>query len=116
MSKTLRGLRGATTAAANTSQAILDATAELLRALQEANAFQPDAQTEFTQGFACEIKQVRRRMDLSPVQSLQPREQSSKITGRQKEVSVCSQQPGRRMDNFVRVRQMLEGVLSSMAG
>ena len=42
MSKTLRGLRGATTAAANTSQAILDATAELLRALQEANAFQPE--------------------------------------------------------------------------
>ena|SRR5690242_1152317 len=42
MSKTLRGLRGATTAAANTSQAILDATAELLRALQEANAFRPE--------------------------------------------------------------------------
>src|SRR5436189_6336968 len=42
MSKTLRGLRGATTATANTSQAILDATAELLRALQEANGFQPE--------------------------------------------------------------------------
>ena len=42
MSKTLRGLRGATTAAANTGQAILDATAELLRALQEANGFQPE--------------------------------------------------------------------------
>jgi chorismate mutase len=38
----LRGLRGATTASANTSAAILDATAELLRALQEANAFVPD--------------------------------------------------------------------------
>jgi chorismate mutase len=37
----LRGLRGATTAAANTSDAILDATAELLAALQEANAFTP---------------------------------------------------------------------------
>src|SRR6266498_2290260 len=42
MSKTLRGLRGATTAAANTRDAILDATAELLRALQEANGFRPD--------------------------------------------------------------------------
>lgn len=38
----LRGLRGATTAAANTSDAILDATAELLAALQEANAFAPE--------------------------------------------------------------------------
>ncbi|HEX9704194.1 MAG TPA: chorismate mutase [Gemmatimonadales bacterium] len=42
MGKILRGLRGATTASANTSAAILDATAELLRALQEANAFVPD--------------------------------------------------------------------------
>jgi len=42
MSKTLRGLRGATTAAANTSDAILDATAELLRALQHANGFKPE--------------------------------------------------------------------------
>src|SRR5213079_323559 len=42
MSKTLRGLRGATTALANTGQAILDATAELLRALQETNGFQPE--------------------------------------------------------------------------
>jgi chorismate mutase len=42
MSKTLRGLRGATTAATNTSEAILDATAELLRSLQEANGFRPE--------------------------------------------------------------------------
>src|SRR6266566_5121427 len=42
MSKTLRGLRGATTAPANTGQANLDATAELLRALQDANGFQPE--------------------------------------------------------------------------
>jgi len=42
MSKILRGLRGATTAAANTGEAILEATAELLRALQEANAFRPE--------------------------------------------------------------------------
>src|SRR5437016_10103260 len=42
MSKTLRGLRGATTAPANTGQAILDATAELLRGLQQANGFQPE--------------------------------------------------------------------------
>ncbi len=42
MAKILRGLRGATTAAANTSEAILEATAELLRALQEANGFRPD--------------------------------------------------------------------------
>lgn len=41
MAKILRGLRGATTATANTSEAILDATAELLRALQSANAFEP---------------------------------------------------------------------------
>ena len=40
--KTLRGLRGATTAAANTSAAILDATSELLRALQTANGFAPE--------------------------------------------------------------------------
>src|SRR2546426_11456888 len=42
MSKTLRGLRGATTATANTSEAILNATDELLRALQQANGFQPE--------------------------------------------------------------------------
>src|SRR5205814_9150079 len=42
MAKILRGLRGATTAAANTSEAILEATAELLHALQEANGFRPD--------------------------------------------------------------------------
>jgi chorismate mutase len=42
MSKILRGLRGATTTAANTGEAILEATAELLRALQEANAFRPE--------------------------------------------------------------------------
>src|SRR3989475_11754461 len=41
MTKILRGLRGATTARANTSEAILQATAELLRALLEANGFQP---------------------------------------------------------------------------
>jgi len=40
--KTLRGLRGATTAAANTSAAILQATEELLRALQSANGFAPE--------------------------------------------------------------------------
>src|SRR5216117_4570266 len=42
MSKTLRGLRGATTATANTSEAILNATDELLRALQQANGFLPE--------------------------------------------------------------------------
>ncbi|HYL20857.1 MAG TPA: chorismate mutase [Gemmatimonadales bacterium] len=42
MSKILRGLRGATTAATNTGDAILEATAELLRALQEANGFRPE--------------------------------------------------------------------------
>ena len=42
MTKTLRGLRGATTAAANTREAILNATAELLRALQEGNGFRPE--------------------------------------------------------------------------
>jgi chorismate mutase len=42
MSKILRGLRGATTAPANTRDAILDATEELIRALQEANGFQPE--------------------------------------------------------------------------
>jgi chorismate mutase len=41
MSKILRGLRGATTAPANTRDAILDATEELIRALQEANGFKP---------------------------------------------------------------------------
>jgi len=40
--KTLRGLRGATTAAANTSEAILDATGELLHVLQTANGFAPE--------------------------------------------------------------------------
>lgn len=42
MDRILRGLRGATTAADNTSEAILEATAELLRALQEANGFRPE--------------------------------------------------------------------------
>jgi chorismate mutase len=42
MSKVLRGLRGATTATANTSEAILQATEELLRALQTANGFAPE--------------------------------------------------------------------------
>lgn len=41
MSKILRGLRGATTASANTRDAILDATEELIRALQDANGFKP---------------------------------------------------------------------------
>jgi chorismate mutase len=39
MSKTLRGIRGAVTATANTSDAILAASTELLRALQDANGF-----------------------------------------------------------------------------
>lgn len=42
MGMVLRGLRGATTAATNTGDAILEATAELLRALQEANGFRPE--------------------------------------------------------------------------
>ncbi|MBI1967701.1 MAG: chorismate mutase [Gemmatimonadetes bacterium] len=42
MRRILRGLRGATTATANTSEAILNATDELLRALQAANGFQPE--------------------------------------------------------------------------
>jgi chorismate mutase len=42
MNKILRGLRGATTAAQNTSEAILEATEELLSALQRANGFAPD--------------------------------------------------------------------------
>ena len=42
MSKILRGLRGATTASANTREAILEATEELIRALQKANAFDPE--------------------------------------------------------------------------
>ena len=41
MTKTLRGLRGATTATANTSDAILEATEELLAALRDANGFEP---------------------------------------------------------------------------
>jgi chorismate mutase len=40
--KVLRGIRGAITAAANSSDAILDATTELLHALQDANAFALD--------------------------------------------------------------------------
>jgi len=40
--KTLRGLRGATTAATNTREAILEATEELLSALQRANGFAPE--------------------------------------------------------------------------
>src|SRR5947208_14423938 len=39
--KILRGLRGATTATANTSEAILEATQELLAALRDANGFEP---------------------------------------------------------------------------
>ncbi len=42
MSKILRGLRGATTAATNTGPAILEATAELLRGLEHANGFKPE--------------------------------------------------------------------------
>ena len=42
MTKILRGLRGATTATANTSEAILEATEELLEALQTANGFAPE--------------------------------------------------------------------------
>src|SRR5712691_2080856 len=42
MTKILRGLRGATTAAANTSEAILEATEELLSALHDANGFAPE--------------------------------------------------------------------------
>src|SRR3989304_887482 len=39
MARTLRGIRGAVTATADTSEAILDATTALLRALQDANGF-----------------------------------------------------------------------------
>ena len=39
--KILRGLRGATTATTNTSEAILEATEELLAALRDANGFEP---------------------------------------------------------------------------
>jgi chorismate mutase len=39
MTKTLRGIRGAVTATANTSDAILAASTALLRALQDANGF-----------------------------------------------------------------------------
>jgi len=42
MAKILRGLRGATTATANTPQAIVEATEELLRAVQDANGFAAD--------------------------------------------------------------------------
>src|SRR3989454_9856593 len=42
MTKILRGLRGATTATANTSDAILEATEELLSALRDANGFAPE--------------------------------------------------------------------------
>jgi chorismate mutase len=42
MTKILRGLRGATTATANTSEAILEATAELLSALQRENGLAPE--------------------------------------------------------------------------
>lgn len=38
----VRGLRGATTVADNTAEAIVEATKELLQALQEANGFGPD--------------------------------------------------------------------------
>src|SRR6267143_2498297 len=41
MTKILRGLRGATTSTANTSEAILEATEELLAALRDANGFEP---------------------------------------------------------------------------
>ena len=41
MTNVLRGLRGATTATANTSEAILEATEELLAALRDANGFEP---------------------------------------------------------------------------
>jgi len=39
MAKILRGIRGAVTATGNSSEAILEATTELLHALQEANGF-----------------------------------------------------------------------------
>jgi chorismate mutase len=42
MSKILRGLRGATTASTNSREAILEATEELIRSLQDANGFQPE--------------------------------------------------------------------------
>lgn len=38
----IRGIRGATTAAANTSEAILEATGELLTALVQQNGVEPD--------------------------------------------------------------------------
>ena len=42
MARILRGLRGATTATANTREAILEAADELLRALRDANDFAPE--------------------------------------------------------------------------
>ena len=50
MATMVRGVRGATTADANTRQAVLEATRELLTAMIEANGISPDdvAATHFT--------------------------------------------------------------------
>src|SRR5262245_60048416 len=58
----------------------------------EANDLQADAQRKFTQGLARKVKQVRRRMNLTPPQTLQPRQDGAEIAGREEQMAARLQQ------------------------
>src|SRR6266487_1027063 len=76
----------------------------------EANDFQGDAQTEFPEGLAREIKEVCRRMNLTPFQTLKPRQHRAEIAGGQEEMTAWLQQFCGTLNDFTRAGEMLDGV------
>src|SRR5205809_3814971 len=76
----------------------------------EANDFQADAQTEFPERLAREIKEVCRRMNLTPFHTSQSGHQRAEIAGCQEEMTAWLQQFHGTLNDFTRVGEMLDGV------
>src|SRR5438552_2312437 len=76
----------------------------------ETNDVQTDALAEFPEGWARKIKEVCRRMDLPPFQTLQSRQDRAEIAGRQKNMAAWLQQICGTLHDFTRVGEMLDGV------
>src|SRR5437588_12785786 len=76
----------------------------------EANDFQAGARTEFPEGLAREIKEVCRRMNLPPLQTLQSGKHCAEIAGCQEEMTAWLQQFRGTLNDFTRVGEMLDRV------
>src|SRR5881396_97422 len=76
----------------------------------EANDFQADAQTEFPERLAREIKEVCRRMNLPPFHTSQSGQHRAEIAGCQEEMTAWPQQFCGTLNDFTRVGEMLDGV------